>query len=69
MVNLLHVCQDRTKARDRVHADSHPPGRGQKTAVSLNSEAMTLTVLASAGQALAQAGQPAGEELLAFVLR
>jgi hypothetical protein len=42
---------------------------GVETAVTLNSEAMTLTVLASAGQALAQAGQPDGARLLALVLR
>jgi tetratricopeptide (TPR) repeat protein len=42
---------------------------GLETAVSLNSEAMTLTVLASAGQVLVQAKQPDGARLLALVLR
>jgi len=42
---------------------------GLETAVSLNAAGMILTLLASAGQALAQAGQPAGAQLLTFVLR
>ncbi len=40
---------------------------GLETAVSLNSANMILTVLASAGRAWVQTGQPGGERLLALV--